>query len=94
MKIMQNYERSFHDEVRIVPYREEWPQRFRAAKEWMVMLFHKRKLLIYILPSKTDIIEDLLVKIPYMNSRCSYHGNALYSLRDGLILIIDIYALI
>lgn len=59
-----------------------------------ILSIHINLLLIYILPSKTDIIEDLLVKIPYMNSRCSYHGNALYSLRDGLILIIDIYALI
>ena len=38
MKIMQNDARSFHDEVRVVPYREEWPQRFRVTKEWIIAM--------------------------------------------------------
>lgn len=32
---------SFHDEVRIVPYREEWVQRFRAMKERISALLLK-----------------------------------------------------
>ena len=38
---MQNDARSFHDEVRIVPYREEWPQRFRVTKEWIIAMLLK-----------------------------------------------------
>lgn len=30
---------SFHDQVRIVPYREEWAQRFRTTKELIIALF-------------------------------------------------------
>lgn len=41
MKRLQDCARSFHDEVRIVPYREEWPQRFRVTKEWIIAMLLK-----------------------------------------------------
>ena len=29
---------SFHDQVRVVPYQEEWVQRFRTTKEMIIAL--------------------------------------------------------
>lgn len=40
--------RSFHDEVRIVPYREEWKERFRVTKERITAILQEADIKCYV----------------------------------------------